>query len=73
MHTTGVKELNTDITIKGPKRRKFKRTKSGTFRYWELEQCLNDDTCPLDGPTKLNLKFLIGLRNEIEHHQSVGV
>ena len=58
---------------KGPKRRKFKRTKSGTFRYWELEQCLNDDTCPLDGPTKHNLKFLIGLRNEIEHHQSAGV
>ena len=58
---------------KGPKRRKFHRTKSGTFKYWELERCLNDKACPLDKPTRLNLKFLIGLRNEIEHHQSAGV
>ena len=56
----------------GPKRRKFDRTKSGAYKYWELERCLNDDACPLDRPTKLNLKFLIGLRHEIEHHQSAG-
>ena len=58
---------------KGPKRRKFDRTKSGAFKYWELERCLNEKACPLDGPTKSNLRFLIGLRHEIEHHQSVGV
>ena len=57
---------------KGSKRRKFDRTKSGAFKYWELERCLNDKACPLDKPTKLNLIFLIGLRNEIEHHQSAG-
>ena len=57
---------------KGPKRRKFGRTKSGAFKYWELERCLNDKACPLDKPTELNLKFLIGLRHEIEHHQSAG-
>ncbi len=57
----------------GPKRRRFDRTRSGTFKYWELERCLNDDACPLDGPTKLNLRFLIGLRHEIEHHGSAGV
>lgn len=57
---------------KGPKRRKFDRTKSGAYKYWELERCLNDEACPLDKPTKLNLKFLIGLRHEIEHHQSAG-
>ena len=57
---------------KGPIRRKFDRTKSGAFKYWELERCLNDEACPLDGPTKLNLRFLIGLRHEIEHHQSAG-
>ena len=57
---------------KGPKRRKFDRTKSGVYKYWELERCLNDKACPLDKPTKLNLKFLIGLRHEIEHHQSAG-
>ena len=57
---------------KGPKRRKFDRTKSGAFKYWELERCLNEKTCPLNGPTKQNLRFLIGLRHEIEHHRSTG-
>ncbi len=58
---------------KGSKRRKFVRLKSGAFKYWELEQCLKDKDCPLDRPTKLNLRFLIGLRNEIEHHRSAGI
>ena len=58
----------------GPKRRRFIRDSStGAFRYWELKQCLNERACPLDKPTKNNLLFLIGLRNEIEHHQSAGV
>ena len=57
---------------KGPKRRKFSRTKSGAYKYWELERCLDAEACPLDTPTKHNLKFLIGLRHEIEHHQSAG-
>ena len=26
----------------GAKRRKFDRTKSGAFKYWELERCLNE-------------------------------
>lgn len=51
----------------------FMRTKSGAFRYWDLEKCLQYKNCPLDEPTKKNLRFLIGLRNEIEHHQSTGV
>ena len=57
---------------KGPKRRKFDRIKSGAFKHWELERCLNEKTCPLDGPTKHNLRFLIGLRHEIEHRRSAG-
>ena len=57
----------------GSKRRKFSRTPSGAYRYWELQRCLNDKDCPLDTPTKSNLRFLIGLRNEIEHHRSAGV
>ena len=57
----------------GPKRRRFHRTKLGAYRYWELERCLNDNQCPLDAPTKSNLRFLIELRNEIEHHESAGV
>ena len=58
---------------KGAKRRKFVRMTSGAFKYWELKECLKCDACPLDQPTRLNLEFLIGLRNEIEHHGSSGV
>ena len=57
----------------GSKRRRFCRTNSRSFKYWELQRCLNEKVCPLDAPTKSNLRFLIGLRNEIEHHQSAGV
>ena len=57
---------------KRSKRRRFNRTTSGAYRYWELGKCLSVSACPLDNPTKSNLSFLIGLRNEIEHHQSVG-
>ena len=56
----------------GAKRRRFSRTNTGAYRYWELGKCLSDSNCPLDEATKKNLQFLIGLRNEIEHHQSVG-
>ena len=58
---------------KGPRRRRFDRTGSGDSKYWDLERCLRDQNCPLDIPTKENLRFLIGLRNEIEHHRSAGV
>lgn len=51
-------------------RRKFDRTEPGTFKYWDLSKCLEARECPLDGPTKKNLLFLIGLRNEISHHVS---
>ena len=57
----------------GKKRRRYHRTKSGAYKYWELEACLNDANCPLDAATRSNLRFLIGLRHEIEHHKSVGV
>ena len=57
----------------GPKRRKFDRTESGSFKYWDLAQCLKTASCPLDEPTKRNIRFLTGLRNEIVHHQSTGV
>ena len=49
------------------KRRKFERTKNGAYKYWELEQCLNEPKCPLDNPIKDNLRFLIEIRHEIEH------
>lgn len=51
-------------------RRRFDKTKRGAFKYWELERCLNDTDCPVDHVTKANLKFLIGLRHEIEHQMT---
>ncbi len=52
------------------KRRKYDRTKYGAYKYWELERCLNDDDCPLDNDTISNLRFLIGIRHEIEHQMT---
>lgn len=55
---------------KGPKRRIFDRTKHGAYKYWELERCLNCDASPIDKDTANNLRFLIGLRHEIEHQMT---
>jgi hypothetical protein len=54
----------------GAKRRIFDRTKKGAYKYWELERCLNDDKSPIDRDTANNLRFLIGLRHEIEHQMT---
>ena len=54
----------------GPKRRVFDRTKHGAYKYWELERCLNESRSPLDRDTANNLRFLIGLRHEIEHQMT---
>lgn len=52
------------------KKRKFDRTKLGAFKYWELERCLNDKHSPIDKDAANNLRFLIGLRHEIEHQMT---
>ncbi len=54
-------------------RKKFHRTKNGAYKYWELERCLNDKKCPVDNVVKSNLKFLIGLRHEIEHQMTTRI
>lgn len=54
-------------------RKKYDKTKRGAFKYWELERCLNDDNCPIDIIPKSNLKFLIGLRHEIEHQMTTRI
>ena len=54
------------------KKRVFDRTKRGAYKYWELERCLNEEKCPLDKDTSNNLRFLIGLRHEIEHQMHMG-
>lgn len=54
----------------GTQRKRYDKTKRGSFKYWELERCLDDGNCPIDPVSKLNLKFLIGLRHEIEHQMT---
>lgn len=51
-------------------RRYFEKTKHGAIKHWELERCLDDSQCPLLSPVVKNLKFLIGLRHEIEHQMT---
>lgn len=52
------------------KKRVFDKTKSGAHKYWELERCLNDKRSPVDKDTANNLRFLIGIRHEIEHQMT---
>jgi hypothetical protein len=52
------------------KRKTYDKTKHGAKKHWELERCLNDTACPIDKNTINNLKFLIGLRHEIEHQMT---
>lgn len=54
-------------------RKKFEKTKRGAYKYWELDRCLNEDACPIDNVAKFNLKFLIGLRHEIEHQMTTRI
>ena len=54
-------------------RRRFDRTKKGAYKHWELERCLNDEHSPLDKDTANNLRFLIGLRHEIEHQMTTRI
>lgn len=51
----------------------FDRTKRGAFKYWELERCLDEKSCPMTKPVVQNLKFLIGLRHEIEHQMTTRI
>lgn len=54
-------------------KRVFDKTKNGANKYWELERCLNDTTSPIDKDTANNLRFLIGLRHEIEHQMTTRI
>lgn len=48
----------------------YDRTKHGAYKHWELERCLDDKNSPIDSETTNNLKFLIGIRHEIEHQMT---
>lgn len=52
------------------KRKRYDRTKNGAYKYWELERCINEKTSPLDKGTANNIRFLIGIRHEIEHQKT---
>lgn len=54
-------------------RRQFDRTKSGAYKYWGLEDCLNNDGSPVSKDASNNLRFLIGLRHEIEHQMTTRI
>lgn len=53
--------------------RRFARTAKGAYKYWELERCLNEKPCPVDCDTSNNLRFLIGVRHEIEHQMTMKI
>jgi hypothetical protein len=57
----------------GSKRKQYDRTKNGAFKHWELERGLNDKQCPLGRGVVQNLRFLIGLRHEIEHQMTTRI
>lgn len=52
---------------KSTEKRKIYQVRDGDYVYWDLSKCLNFEQCPLSNDCKNNLKFLIGLRNKIEH------
>lgn len=54
-------------------RKKFDTTAKGKHKYWELERCINDRLCPIDRDTANNLRFLIGIRHEIEHQMTTRI
>jgi hypothetical protein len=48
----------------------FLVTAHGAQKYWELETCLRAPECPLDDAVKMNLRFLIVIRHEVEHQMT---
>lgn len=66
------KKINVEYAYfnKQGSRKKYDKTKYGAIKHWELERCINDKECPLDFTVKSNLKFLIGIRHEIEHQMT---
>jgi hypothetical protein len=53
--------------------RRFDRTTKGAYKYWELERCLNEYGCPVDRDVANNLRFLVGVRHEIEHQMTTRI
>lgn len=45
-------------------------TRHGAEKHWQLEECLGAPECTISDGAKNNLKFLIGIRHEIEHQMT---
>ena len=54
-------------------RRKFEMTRYGAYWHISLWECLDHQDCPVPEPVKTNLRFLIGIRNEIEHQMTTRI
>lgn len=54
-------------------RKRFHKTAKGAVKHWELEKCLNQPESPVALSAANNLRFLIGLRHEIEHQMTTKI
>lgn len=54
-------------------RRIFNKTARGAYKHWELAKCLEPAHSPIDENTANNLRFLIGIRHEIEHQMTTKI
>ncbi len=70
LHHAYFRKKGIDFRYRKEGSRKLDKTRHGAVKHWELERCLNDPACPLDGDSSRNLRFLIGLRHEIEHQMT---
>jgi len=55
------------------KHKRVLKTQYGAVRHWSLEECLDCPQSPVDAVTTMNLKFLIGIRHEIEHQMTTRI
>ncbi|WP_394694719.1 DUF3644 domain-containing protein [Hyphobacterium sp.] len=49
------------------------KTAEGAEKYWELSQCLKHGDLPISEGGKINLRFLLELRHEIEHRSTSAI
>ena len=55
------------------KRKRFVKTTFGAVKRWSLEECLACADCPVDEIVKKNLRFLLGIRHEVEHQMTTRI
>jgi hypothetical protein len=72
LHHAYFRKLKIDYRYKD-KNGDLTKTKGGGDKFWELEECLKHDKCPLEQATKNNLLYLIDIRHEIEHRMTTRI